>query len=124
AHKGIAVTMVLREDRIWKQFFTPPMSGFFEGYYASRGVRFVRHAKLGELRGNHRVEAVALENGEILPCDFVVAGIGVWPETDIFAASGLDVADGLVVDKYLQSNQPDIYGAGDVASYDDTLFGK
>jgi NADPH-dependent 2,4-dienoyl-CoA reductase/sulfur reductase-like enzyme len=38
AQKGIAVTMVLHDDRLWKQFFTPAMSSFFEGYYSSRGV--------------------------------------------------------------------------------------
>jgi NADPH-dependent 2,4-dienoyl-CoA reductase/sulfur reductase-like enzyme len=44
--------------------------------------------------------------------------------TEIFANSGLEVSDGLVVDQYLQSSHPDIYAAGDVASYVDTLFGK
>ena len=124
AQKGIEVTMVLRDDRIWQQLFTPAMSGFFEGYYSSRGVRFARRAKVAELRGSRSVESVALENGESLPCDFVVAGIGVRPETEVFAGSGIGVGDGLVVNKYLQSSHPDIYAAGDVASYEDTLFGK
>src|SRR5882762_1841919 len=42
AQKGIEITMVLREDRIWKQFFSPRMSSFFESYYSARGVRFVK----------------------------------------------------------------------------------
>jgi 3-phenylpropionate/trans-cinnamate dioxygenase ferredoxin reductase subunit len=51
SQKGIAVTMILKEERIWKQFFTPQMSGFFEGYYQSRGVRFVKNVAVTELRG-------------------------------------------------------------------------
>ena len=42
AQKGIDTTMVLPDDRIWKGFFTSPMSRFFEDYYTARGVRFVR----------------------------------------------------------------------------------
>jgi NADPH-dependent 2,4-dienoyl-CoA reductase/sulfur reductase-like enzyme len=124
AQKGIAVTMVLHDDRIWKQFFTPAMSSFFEGYYSSRGVSFARRANVAELRGNGSVESVVLQSGDNLPCDFVVAGIGVRPVTEVFANSGIDVSDGVVVDERLQSNQPGIYAAGDVASYQDALFNK
>ena len=124
AQKGIAVTMVLHDDRIWKQFFTPAMSSFFEGYYSSRGVSFARQATLAELRGSGAVKSVVLKSGDSLPCDFVVAGIGVRPVTDVFANSGIDISDGVVVDEYLQSNQPGIYAAGDLASYQDTLFNK
>ena len=124
AQKGIPVTMVLPEDRIWKRFFTPAMSRFFEGYYASRNVRFVREATIAELRGNGAVESVVLKNGESVPCDMVVAGIGVRPATEVFANSGIDVSDGVVVDEYLQTSRLDIYAAGDIANYQDTLFGK
>ena len=124
AQKGIAVTMVLHDDRIWKQFFTPAMSSFFEGYYSSRGVSFARLATLAELRGSGAVKSVVLKSGDSLPCDFVVAGIGVRPVTDVFANSGIDISDGVVVDEYLQSNQSGIYAAGDLASYQDTLFNK
>ncbi len=56
AQKGIEITMVLRDDRIWKSFFSPQMSRFFENYYTARGVRFVKIAALKELRGNGTVE--------------------------------------------------------------------
>src|SRR6185312_14854549 len=43
AQKGIETTMLLPEDRIWKRFFTEPMSRFFENYYTARGVRFAKN---------------------------------------------------------------------------------
>ena len=55
AQKGITTTMLMREDRIWKQFFTPAMSRFFESYYRARGVEFLKQAKLTELRGQGAV---------------------------------------------------------------------
>jgi NADPH-dependent 2,4-dienoyl-CoA reductase/sulfur reductase-like enzyme len=124
AQKGIPVIMAMPEDRIWKRFFTPAMSSFFERYYTSRDVRFVKQAKVAELRGNDAVKSVVLENGESVPCDLVVAGIGVSPVTGIFANSGIEVSDGVVVDEYLQTSQPGIYAAGDIANYQDTLFEK
>jgi NADPH-dependent 2,4-dienoyl-CoA reductase/sulfur reductase-like enzyme len=122
--KGIATTMVMPEDRIWKRFFTPAMSRFFEEYYTERGVRFAKSNKVVRLNGAGRIESAELQNGGIAPCDMVVAGIGVIPVTEPLAGSGIELADGVVVNEYLETNQRDVYAAGDVASYYDALFGK
>ena len=124
AQKGIETTMVLPDDRIWKRFFTAPMSRFFEEYYTARGVRFAKNNKVVELKGPGHVESAVLQSGEIVPCDMVVAGIGVKPVTEPLANSGIEVADGVVVNEYLETSRRDIYAAGDVASYYDVLFGK
>ena len=124
AQKGIETTMVLPDDRIWKRFFTPPMSQFFEQYYTKRGVRFAKNTKVVELTGTDAIKSVVLQNGEILDCDMVVAGIGVTPVTEPLVNSGIALADGVVVNEYLETNQPDIYAAGDVANYYDVLFDK
>lgn len=124
AQKGIEVTMVLREDRIWSKFFTPRMSGFFEAYYTARGVRFIKTATLQELRGDSAVNAAVLADGRTIPCELVVAGIGVWPATEMLANSGIDIADGVLVNEYLETSRPDILACGDVANYKDVLFGK
>lgn len=124
AQKGIEVTMVLNEDRIWKRFFSPEMSEFFESYYSGKGVRFAKNTTIKELRGNGAVSAAVLADGQSIACQMVVAGIGVVPATEMLANSGIEVKDGVVVNEYLQTSNPDIYAAGDVASYQDLLFGK
>jgi NADPH-dependent 2,4-dienoyl-CoA reductase/sulfur reductase-like enzyme len=124
AQKGIETIMVLPDDRIWKRFFTAPMSRFFEEYYTARGVRFAKNNKIVKLNGAGTVESAVLQSGEIAPCDMVVAGIGVKPVTEPLANSGIEVADGVVVNEYLETSRSDIYAAGDVASYYDVLFGK
>lgn len=124
AQKGIETTMVLPHDRIWKHFFTSPMSGFFENYYTARGVRFAKNTRVAHLTGTDALQSAVLENGETVRCDMVVAGIGVKPATEPLLNSGIDVADGVVVNEFLETNQRDIYAAGDVASYYDVLFDK
>ncbi len=124
AQKDIEVSMVLGDDRIWKRLFTPEMSAFFEKYYAERGVRIVKNATVSELQGDGTVNTVALEGGQTIACEMIAAGIGVQPVTDVLANSGLDMDDGVTVNEYLEASQPGVYAAGDVANYQDVLFGK
>ena len=49
--------------------------------------------------------------------DGVVAGLGIEPNLDLAKMAGLQTADGIVVDERLRTSQPDIYAAGDVASF-------
>ena len=124
AQKGIETVMVVRDDRVFKKLFTPEMSHAFETYFAARGVRFIKQSEVKEARGEGRLTSVVLGDGRTLDCDLMVAGIGVQPLTRVAAESGIDVADGVVVNEYLETGVPGIYAAGDVANYQDTLFGK
>ena len=124
AQRGIGITMVVRDDRIWKQFFSPQMSRFFESYYTARGVRFVKMASVRELRGNGAVNSIVLGDGQTLPTQMVVAGIGVRPSIELCANSGIAVGDGVMVNEYLETSAAEIFAAGDVANYQDVLFKK
>jgi 3-phenylpropionate/trans-cinnamate dioxygenase ferredoxin reductase component len=124
AHKGIEVTMVLNDDRIWKRLFSPEMSSFFERYYTARGVRILKSSAVKELRGEGTVHSAVLSDGQTVVCDLVVAGLGVEPAIELASSGGLDVGDGILVNEFLQTSQSDIFAAGDVANYQDVLFGK
>jgi len=128
AQKNIETTMILHTDRVWDTFFTPEMSHFFEAYYSTRGVRFERNASIDSFAGaGHSKDAVAsvhLADGLTLPTDLVAAGIGARPVTEFLASSGIELSDGVMVNEYLETNRPDIYAAGDIANYNDLLYGK
>jgi NADPH-dependent 2,4-dienoyl-CoA reductase/sulfur reductase-like enzyme len=124
AQKNIEVTMILTDDRLGKRLFSPQMSTFFESYYATHGVKLIKSATATELRGDGVVSAVVVNTGQSVPCDLVVAGIGVHLNTAMFANSGIEIADGVMVNEYLETSHPDIYTAGDIANYPDVLFEK
>ena len=124
AQEGIEVTLVLSDDRIWKRVFTSEMSNFFERYYAARKVRIVKSSSVKELHGDAIVRSAVLSDGKSVRCDLVVAGIGVEPLVEIASSGGLEVNNGIVVNEYLQTTDPNIFAAGDVANYQDVLFGK
>jgi 3-phenylpropionate/trans-cinnamate dioxygenase ferredoxin reductase subunit len=124
AQKGIEVTMVVSDDRIFKRLFSPEMSTFFESYYAGKGVRILKSSAVKELRGDGTVSSAVLKDEQTIQCDLVVAGIGVTPAIEMISNSGLDIDNGILVNEYLKTSQPDVFAAGDVANYQDVLFGK
>jgi NADPH-dependent 2,4-dienoyl-CoA reductase/sulfur reductase-like enzyme len=65
-----------------------------------------------------------LRDGQTIACELVVAGIGVQPAIEMLANSGLHIGDGVMVNEFLETSQPDMLAAGDVANYQDVLFGK
>lgn len=124
AQKNIRTTLVIREDRVWSRVFTPVMSAFFEQYYVSRGVRIVKGAQVASLEGKSAVQALRTGDGEKIPCDVTVIGVGASPVTEIAEKAGITVDDGVVVNEYLEASSAGIYAAGDIANYPDTIFGK
>ena len=124
AQKGIEVTMVLKDDRVFKKLFSSEMSSFFEAYYAARGVRLIKSMSVTEFRGDGAINSVVLRDKQTIPCELVIAGIGVQPAIEMVMYSGLDLGDGILVNEYLQTSHPDVFAAGDVANYQDLLFTK
>ncbi len=124
AGQGIAVTMIFPEERLMQAWFTPEMSKFFQDYYEARGVTFRPGTKPVAFTGDDCVTGVTLDSGDELPADFVVAGIGVVPATELFEGTGMPIDDGIIVNKYLETNWDGVFAAGDVANYYDVIFQK
>ena len=123
---GVATTMVFPEEHVWQAFFTPEMSTFFENYYRERGVTLMPQAEVVAFEGeNGRLTRVVLNSGSHLRADMAVVGVGVRPNTDLFAKDRLQVVDdGIVVNRFLETNIANVYAAGDIARYEDVIFGR
>lgn len=81
------------------------------------------------LAGDERVEAVLLADGTAVPAEVVVVGVGVAPTTSWLNDSGLDIGDGVLCDRWcraLTKGRPatGVVAAGDVARWDNPLFGE
>lgn len=122
--KGVRVTVVEAAPHLWARFADPTLAGFFQDYCARKGVVFYTNERVSEIRGDGRPSAVVTRAGRELPCDFVCVGVGIVPNGELARQAGLAVDGGVLVNEFLQSSHPDIYAAGDVASYLDPVFGK
>jgi NADPH-dependent 2,4-dienoyl-CoA reductase/sulfur reductase-like enzyme len=69
-----------------------------------------------------RVGSVRTQSGEDLPADLVLVGVGAAPEVGLAEAAGLSVDNGVLVDASLQTSNPDVYAAGDIANVDHPLL--
>ncbi|WP_406068994.1 NAD(P)/FAD-dependent oxidoreductase [Micromonospora sp. NBC_01638] len=88
----------------------------FANLHRDHGVTFHFDAEVREIRGTGRVSSVLLADGTEVPADAVVVAVGVRPNTELAAAAGLAVENGIVVDASLRTADPEIYAAGDVAN--------
>ena len=76
------------------------------------------------LEGSGRVNRVRLSDGSHVEADVVVVGIGVIPNIDWLEDSGLELGNGVVCDAHCATNVPGIVAAGDVAQWQNPLFGE
>ena len=92
--------------------------------HREKGVTQILEDSVAAYEGAGRVEQVRTKNGRALPCDLVVAGIGIVPNVELLAAAGAAVDDGVLVDERCRTSLPDVYAAGDVANHLHPLFGR
>ncbi|WP_175787220.1 MULTISPECIES: FAD-dependent oxidoreductase [Burkholderia] len=121
--RGLEVTLVERCERLLPQLHSARLSGHFGRMCALRGVDVRIGTTVGRFIGHESIEAAVLADGQVVECDFVVIAVGVEPNCGLLAGSGVATADGVLVDECLQSSDPDIYAAGDVARFRDPVFG-
>jgi NADPH-dependent 2,4-dienoyl-CoA reductase/sulfur reductase-like enzyme len=72
---------------------------------------------VGRLIGHQQVEGVELADGRVVPADVVVVGVGVRPNVEWLAGSGLPVAGGVQCDAYGMTGIPTVVAVGDCASW-------
>ncbi len=120
--RDVDVHVVSLETQPMARVLGEELGGFVRRLHERRGVAF----HLGEGKGVSRVEAdaVVLQDGERIPCDLVVAGIGVRPRVALLEAAGAEVDDGVLVDARLRTGLPDVWAAGDIARWPDPHSGE
>ena len=122
--RGIAVTIVEERASVLGTMKTPALSDFFKSVLEVHGVEVLLHDTPLSFAGGDRVTSVVTHGGRTLPCDMVVVGIGVTPDTAFLHGSGITVNHGVMVDRFLQTNHHGIYAAGDVANFFDPVFNE
>jgi 3-phenylpropionate/trans-cinnamate dioxygenase ferredoxin reductase component len=92
--------------------------------HRDKGVELVLEDSVAACEGAGRVERVRTSKGRVLECDMVVAGIGIVPNTELLAAAGAQVDNGVLVDPYCRTSLPDVFAAGDVTNHQHPIFGR
>lgn len=122
---GVDVTVLEVADRVMSRVVSPAVSKFYADRHEAHGVRLRLGSGVKEITGARgRLRAVVTTEDEELPCDFVVAGIGIVPNTGLAEAAGLEIDDGIVVDERCRTSDPRIYAAGDCTRHPSAIYGR
>lgn len=113
--RGLEVHVAAPERLPLERVMGQELGAFIRRLHEERGVVF----HLGTKPAAVTPDAVRLENGETLPADFVVAGIGVRPAVALAERAGLALDRGILVNRYLETSRPGIFAAGDLARWPD-----
>jgi 3-phenylpropionate/trans-cinnamate dioxygenase ferredoxin reductase component len=119
-----SVAIVFPESGIGARFYPPDVSSFLNDYYRGNGVEVYTDESISGLEQRGAQLALLTHSGKAIVADAVIAGIGIRPSTSLAEAAGLKVENGIVVDEFLRTSQPEIYAAGDVANFFNPLLGK
>jgi NADPH-dependent 2,4-dienoyl-CoA reductase/sulfur reductase-like enzyme/nitrite reductase/ring-hydroxylating ferredoxin subunit len=112
--RGLEVHVVAPVARPLENILGPEIGDFIRTLHEqTHGVHFHLNTKPQAIGA----DAVTLENGERIPADLVVIGVGVRPAVQLAQQAGLAIDNGVLVDAYLETNVPGIYAAGDNARY-------
>ncbi|MFL9499519.1 NAD(P)/FAD-dependent oxidoreductase [Rhodopseudomonas palustris] len=123
--KGLEVDVVELAPRVMARAVTPEISSYFHDRHTAAGIRMHYGVRATEIEADgDRVTGVALSNGQTLPCDLVVVGVGVIPNVEIAAAAGLLTAAGIIVNQQLLTSDPNISAIGDCALFESVRFGE
>lgn len=120
---GVQVTLVLDLEDVQEQMFPRALAATLTKAFADRGVTVLHGSVEGGEEDDGGVR-IRLADGTSIAADAAVIGVGVLPRTGLAEAAGLEVDNGVVVDDHLRTSDPDVYAAGDVASYPDALLGR
>jgi 3-phenylpropionate/trans-cinnamate dioxygenase ferredoxin reductase subunit len=122
--RGATVTVLEVADRLMGRAVAPEIGAWFAELHKKKGVDVRLGLRIKAIEGAGKVERVVLGEGDAIPADIVVAGIGIVPNVEIAAVAGLEVGNGIVVDEFGRTSDPAIWAAGDCALQPNAFLGR
>jgi 3-phenylpropionate/trans-cinnamate dioxygenase ferredoxin reductase subunit len=124
---GAEVTVLEMAERAMSRVTSSEVSAFYQAEHARHGVRIT----CGELvrafapdPHSGRVGTVICDDGSEHRADLVLVGVGAAPNDELARDAGLDCDNGIVVDEFCRSSDPNIYAAGDCTDHPSVHYGR
>lgn len=118
--RGLQVDVVSPESTPLEKVLGKEVGAFIKAKHEKEGVTF----HLGRSATGITKDSVRLDNGNSLPAEIVVIGIGVRPLLELAVSAGAEMSRGVAVDKFLETSLPGVFAAGDIARYPDPRSGE
>jgi 3-phenylpropionate/trans-cinnamate dioxygenase ferredoxin reductase subunit len=123
--RGLAVTQIDLADGLYASLQAPPLSRSLERLYRERGVEVILEDVVAEFRGSGgALTGAVTRGGREIEATLAIVGVGVQPSTAFLQGSGVELDKGtIVVDERFATSVPGIWAVGDIANFNDPVFG-
>ena len=122
--RGAQLTILVRSGLMVSRMINPVAGNMIRRWCEAKGVRIMGKTQTARIDAAAGALAVTTTTGEVLPADIYLSAVGVKPNIDWLADSGVAIESGIVVDKRMQTSVPGVYAAGDVAASVDCVTGR
>ncbi|MCK5912367.1 MAG: FAD-dependent oxidoreductase, partial [Desulfuromusa sp.] len=106
--------LVVGSNRIFSRVVDAETSALLEEQLKAKGLNIHKQNDIKEMVEEDQLQ-LKLNSGKELSSDLLIVGKGVSPNTQLAVAAGLEVADGILIDRFCRSSHPDVFAAGDAA---------
>ena len=120
---NVEVTIVQRISRLMDRQLDPLGSQLLHEELTDKGVDIYYNDEIERFLGDTTISGIRLKSGLMINCQAIVIAIGTVPNIEIAKAGGLECKRGVVVNEYLQTNDPDVYAIGEIAEFNQFLYG-
>lgn len=114
---GKKVVLLEALPRVLARVAGEPLSRFYEAEHRAHGVEVRLGVNVVAIEGEGHATGVRLADGEVVPADLVIVGIGIVPAVEPVMAAGAAGGNGVSVDQYCHTSLPDIFAIGDCAAH-------
>lgn len=118
---GKKVVLLEALDRVLARVAGEDLSRFYEKEHRDHGVDVRLGVTVEAIEGGDRATGVRLADGEVIPADLVIVGIGIVPAVEPLIAAGAEGSNGVLVDACCKTSLPDIYAIGDCAAHENAF---
>jgi 3-phenylpropionate/trans-cinnamate dioxygenase ferredoxin reductase subunit len=119
---GKSVTVLEAMPRVLQRVTAPEVSAFYTRVHSEEGVNIVTDAAVESIDGKDKVEGVTTADGRTFKAQMIIVGIGVIPDIELAENAGLEVNNGVVVDEFGRTSDPDILAAGDCTQHYNPIY--
>ena len=122
--QGLNVTILEAMPRILQRVTAPELSVFYKRIHTEEGVNILENVIASEIQETENQLSVQTSCEKALTADMVIIGIGVIPNIELAEAAGLTIGNGIDVNEFCQTSDPDIYAAGDVTWHYNPIYDR
>lgn len=122
--RGKKVKVFVKSPQVLSQMLDKDAADIIESRLTANGIEIIKGVAATGINGKDSVSGITLEGKKEIPCQMVIVGKGVTPNTDIVKGTGIDVKEGIVINGQAQTSAKDVYAAGDVAEAMDIITGS